>query len=70
MKVLHKKIILGEKEMCEIINNTDVEYTSVNDPLYMHATVSNEAILAMRKKIINAERQGKKPASVLSYLFD
>ena len=58
---VNEKIIPNEKEMCESINTknisgTETEYASVEYPLIMHRTASNETTLVSEiPNIINKE---------------
>ena len=73
-----EKNISDEKEMRKNINGTksETEFASVEVPLNMHRSVSNETTLVSeiantinKRNVLIATRQGKTPVSVLSDEF-
>ena len=72
--VLLKKIVFDGKEMTENINNSsETELTSLEDPLNVHRTISNESNhvseipnIINDENVIFATGQGKKLVSILS----
>ena len=76
MKVLLKKNTSDGKEMSENMNDNKIGYASVEDPLNIHRSTSNDTTLVSEipniineENVITAPRQGKKTISVLSDKF-